>query len=88
MSEPDIDPFETMYGEMDEDSFHQMMEGNDWTYIHCLVIKNSLMRISINTHVLSQCAAIGNARHGCESLGTDIQSIRELMPKVVHCYLK
>ena len=24
------------------------------------------------------CAAIGNARHGCESLGTDIQSIREV----------
>ena len=23
------------------------------------------------------CAAIGNARHGCKSLGTDIQSIRE-----------
>ena len=32
LSESDIDPFETMYGEMDEDSFHQMMEGNDWTY--------------------------------------------------------
>ena len=32
MSESDIDPFETMYGDMDEDSFHQMMEGNDWTY--------------------------------------------------------
>ena len=27
LSESDIDPFETMYGEMDEDSFHQMMEG-------------------------------------------------------------
>ena len=24
------------------------------------------------------CAAIGNARHGCESLRTDIQSIREI----------
>ena len=32
LSESDIDPFETMYGEMDEVSFHQMMEGNDWTY--------------------------------------------------------
>ena len=32
LSESDIDPFETMYGEMDEDSFNQMMEGNDWTY--------------------------------------------------------
>ena len=27
--ESDIDPFETMYGEMDEESFHRMMEGND-----------------------------------------------------------
>ena len=34
------------------------------------------------------CAAIGNARHGCKSLGTDIQSIRELMTQVVHFYLK
>ena len=25
------------------------------------------------------CAAIGNARHGCESLRTDIQSIREIV---------
>ena len=32
LSESDIDPFEIMYGEMDEDSFHRMMEGNDWTY--------------------------------------------------------
>ena len=24
------------------------------------------------------CATIGNVRHGCESLGTDIQSIREI----------
>ena len=31
-SESDIDPFTTMYGEMDEDSFHHMMEGNDWTH--------------------------------------------------------
>ena len=33
LSESDIDLFETMYGEMDEDSFHRMMEGNDWTYL-------------------------------------------------------
>ena len=31
-SETDIDPFTTMYGDMDEDSFHCMMEGNDLTY--------------------------------------------------------
>ena len=46
--------------------------------IHCLVIKNSLMKIGTNTHVLSHVAAIGNARHGCESLRPDIQSIREI----------
>ena len=34
------------------------------------------MRIGTNTHV--PYAAIGNARHGCEFLGTDIQSIREI----------
>ena len=45
--------------------------------IHCLVIKNSLMKIGTNTCIES-CAAIGNARHGCKSLGTDIQSIREI----------
>ena len=32
LSVSDIDPFETMYGEMDEDSFLRIMEGNDWTY--------------------------------------------------------
>ena len=32
LSESDIDPFETTYDEMDEDSFHRMMEGNGWTY--------------------------------------------------------
>ena len=29
-------------------------------------------------HITEICAAIGNTRHGCESLGTDIQSIREI----------
>ena len=32
-SESDIDPFRTMYGEMNEDSFHCMMEGNYWTLL-------------------------------------------------------
>ena len=32
ISKSNIDPFETMYGEMDEESFHRMMEANDWTY--------------------------------------------------------
>ena len=31
-----------------------------------------------NYTCIESCAAIGNARHGCESLRTDIQSIREI----------
>ena len=33
--------------------------------------------IGTNTHVL-RCAVIGNTRYGCKSLGTDIQSTREI----------
>ena len=32
LSESDIGPFEILYGEMDEDNFHQKMEANAWTY--------------------------------------------------------
>ena len=32
LSELDIGPFDILYGEIDEDSFHQKMEGNDLTY--------------------------------------------------------
>ena len=72
LSDSDIDPLETMYGEMDEDSFHRMMEGNDWTY-------SPLFSEFLNDNLHKYtCAAIGNARHGCESLRTDIQSIREI----------
>ena len=77
-SESDIDPFETMYGEMDEDSFHQMMEGNDWTYYPLFSDKEFLNEDWHKYTCIESCAAIGNARHGCESLGTDIQSIREI----------
>ena len=78
LSESDIDPFETMYGEMDEDSFHQMMEGNDWTYYPLFSDKEFLNEDWHKYTCIESCAAIGNARHGCESLGTDIQSIREI----------
>ena len=78
LSESDIDPFETMYGEMDEDSFHQMMEGNDWTYYPLFSDKKFLNEDWHKYTCIESCAAIGNARHGCESLGTDIQSIREI----------
>ena len=78
LSESDIDPFETMYGEMDEDSFHQMMEGNDWTYYPLFSDKEFLNEDWHKYTCIESCAAIGNARHGCKSLRTDIQSIREI----------
>ena len=78
LSESDIDPFETMYGEMDEDSFHRMMEGNDWTYSPLFSDKEFLNDGWHKYTCTETCAAIGNARHGCESLRTDIQSIREI----------
>ena len=78
LSESDIDPFETMYSEMDEDSFHQMMERNDWTYYPLFSDKEFLNEDWHKYTCIESCAAIRNARHGCESLGTDIQSIREI----------
>ena len=78
LSESDNDPFETMYGEMDEDSFHQMMEGNDWTYSPLFSDKEFLNEVWHKYTCIESCAAIENARHGCESLRTDIQSIREI----------
>ena len=67
-----------MYGDMDEDSFHHMMEGNDWTYSPLFSDKEFLNEDWHKYTCTETCAAIGNARHGCESLGTDIQSIREI----------
>ena len=83
LSESDIDPFETMYGEMDEDSFHQMMEGNgrkgkEMTYYPLFSDKEFLNEDWHKYTCIEACAAIGDARHGCESVGTDIQSIREI----------
>ena len=77
-SESDIDPFTTMYGEMDQDSFHQMMEGNDWTYSPLFSDKEFLNEDWHKYTCTETCATIGNARHGYESLGTEIQSIREI----------
>ena len=78
LSESDIDPFETMYGEMDEDSFHQMMEGNDWTCYPLFSDKEFLNEDWHKYTCIESCAAIEDARHGCKCLGTDIQSIREI----------
>ena len=78
ISKSDIDPFETMYGEMDEDSFHRMVEGNDWTYSPLFSDKEFLNEDWHKYTCTETWDAIGNTRHGCESLGTDIQSIREI----------
>ena len=63
---------------MDEDSFHQKMEGNDWTYYSLFSDKEFLNEYWHKYTCIESCAAIENARHGCESLVTDIQSIREI----------
>ena len=77
-SKSDVDPFETMYGEMDEESFHGMMDGNDWTYSPLFSDKEFQNDGWHKYTGTETCAAIGDARHGCKSLGTDIQSIREI----------
>ena len=63
---------------MDEDSFHQKMEVNDWTYYSLLSNKEFLNEDWHNYTCIESCAAIEDARHGCESLRTDTQSIREI----------
>ena len=63
---------------MDEDSFYQKMEGNDWTYYPLFSDKEFLNEDWHKYTCIESCAPIGNARHGCKSLGTDIQSIREI----------
>ena len=58
------DPFLTIYGEMDDDSFHRM-------YF-------SMMNGTIRMASIETCDVMGEySRHGCESLGTGIQSARE-----------
>ena len=73
-----VDNFKTMYEEKNEDSFDQKMEGND--QIHTSFFSDKVfLNEDWHKHTCTEsCAAIGNARHGCETLGTDIQSIREI----------
>ena len=54
------------------------MEGND--QIHTSLFSDKVfLNEDWHKHTCTEsCAAIGNSRHGCESLGTDIQSIREI----------
>ena len=87
LSESDIDPFDILYGEMDEDSFHQMMEGNDWTYYPLFSDKEFLHEDWHKYTCIESCAAIGNTRHGC-ILGQIFRVSEKLMTQVVHCYLK
>ena len=54
------------------------MESNDWTYYSLFSDKEFLNEDWHKYTCIESYAAIGNARHGCESLGTDIQSIREI----------
>ena len=63
---------------MDEDNFHQKMEGNDFTYYPLFRDKEFLNEDWHNYTCIESCAAIEDARHGCKSLGTDIQSFREI----------
>ena len=58
--------------------FHLMMEGNDWTFSLLFSDKEFLNDDWHKYTCTETCAAIGNARHGCKSLGTSIQSIREI----------
>ena len=73
-----VENFETMYEEKNEDSFDQKMEGNDQIHTSLFSDKVFLNEDWHKRTCTESCAAIGNARHGCESLGTDIQSIREI----------
>ena len=84
LNESDIDPFETdysleiLYSKMNQESCHKMIKGND--QIDTLLFSDmGFLNEDWNKYTCTEsCAARGNARHGCESLGTDIQSIREI----------
>ena len=67
-----------MYEEKNEDSFEQNMEGINQIQTSLFSDKVFLNEDWHKHTCTESCAAIGNARHGCESLGTDIQSIREI----------
>ena len=54
------------------------MEGNDWTYSSLFSDKEFLNEDWHKYTCTETCVAIGNARNRCKSLGTYIQSIREI----------
>ena len=51
-----------MYGEMDEDSFHRMMEGNDWTYYPLFSDKEFLNEDWHKYTCIESCAAIAECK--------------------------
>ena len=63
---------------MNQESCHRMIEGN--VQIDTSLFSDmGFLNEDWNKYTCTEsCAAIGNTRHGCESLGTDIQSIREI----------
>ena len=64
LSELDIGPFDILYGEIDEDNFHQEMKGNDLTYYPLFSDKEFLNEDWQNyTCIVESCAAMD----GCES---------------------
>ena len=84
LKESDVDPFESdysleiLYGKMNQESCHTMIEGNG-QIDSSLFSDMGFLNEDWNKYTCTEsCAAIGNARHGCKSLGTDIQSIREI----------
>ena len=87
-SESDIDPFSTMYGDMDEDSFHRMMEGNDWTYTPLFSDKEFLNEDWHNTHVLRHVLPLGMQGMDASLLGQVFRVSEKLMTQAVHYYLK
>ena len=72
-----VEIFKTMYEE-NEDSFDQKIGGSDQIQTSMF---SDIVFLNEDWHkhtCTESCAVIGNARHGCELLGTDIQSIREI----------
>ena len=68
---------------MDEDSFHQMMEGNDWTYYSLFSDKEFLNKDWHKYTCIESCAAIGNGGMDA-SLSEQIFRVSEkLMTQVV-----
>ena len=82
-SESNIDPFETMYGEMDEESFHRMMEGNDWTYSPLFSDKEFLNEDWHKYTCTETYAAIGTW-FWTYLLGQIFRVSKKLMTQVVH----